>query len=422
MRNRLLIFPILWFCAALLNGVCVAEEQAEVAWPSNERLDLENGDALEFVLKLPKTIWASAPEAALPNVALFFDALPAAGRVLVAPSVHAGEWIVQARDLRIPEAQTRALRVAWSFAKAGGAAANSEIQFQGKLRLGHTPIDVVLLIDGSGSMAQSDPKSRRVDATRAFLETARQSSAIGRIGIVHFDFKSETLIGMTPVTGNFDSALTRIHADGGTDIDLAIKHCLNLLGAQPDGAAIILFTDGQQDPGVYSNSHREAVKAGVTIHTMALGKDADRKVLKLISSETGGSFADAESDNDISAAYSAIVRRLTRLHVLQSGSINEEREARAPVDPSCRAVQVDVVADGKGVLQLELPKMAPWSSGETAGIQHFIEQPPPGALDLKWTAKEALGLNPPTPSPAIPRCFRFGCARIRSRPHRWNWT
>ena len=245
-----------------------------------------------------------------------------------------------------------------------------------------------MLIDGSGSMAQSDAKRRRVDATRAFLATARQSAAIGRIGIVQFDFKAETLIGMTPVNGNFDSALTQIHADGGTDIDLAIKHCLALLGAQPDGAAIILFTDGQQDPGVYSNSHREAIKAGVTIHTMALGKDADRKVLKLISSETGGSFADAESDNDISAAYSAIVRRLTRLRVLQSGSF-KEGVAQAPVDPSCRAVQVDLVSDGRGILDLTLPKTAPWSSGETNGIQHFIEQPQPGPLEMKWTAKDA---------------------------------
>ena len=133
-RKRLLLFSVLCFSAALLNGTHAAENQGEVAWPSQERLDLENGDALEFVLKLPKLIWAGAPEATLPGVTVFFDKQPAAGRVLVAPSVHAGEWIVQARDLRVSDAQD--LRVVWTFPKAG-APAEGEIRFPGKLRLGH---------------------------------------------------------------------------------------------------------------------------------------------------------------------------------------------------------------------------------------------------------------------------------------------
>ena len=121
---------------------------------------------------------------------------------------------------------------------------------------------------------------------------------------------------------------------------------------------------------------------------MALGKDAERKVLTRISAETGGSYADAESDNDISAAYASIVRRLTRLRVLQSG-LFANGAAQAPIDPSCLAGSVDLVSDGKGILQLDLPHTPHWSSGETAGTQHFIEHPAPGPLSLKWEAKDA---------------------------------
>ena len=54
------------------------------------------------------------------------------------------------------------------------------------------------------------------------------------------------------------------------------------------------------------NAHLEAQKAGVAIHTMTLGAEADRKLLKRIAEETGGSYATESGTVDARACGGAV--------------------------------------------------------------------------------------------------------------------
>lgn len=397
---------LLAFSACLLAHVFAADIPADrsngatIEWPASGALSFRDGDTLEFALRLPTSIVANAPDDALPTIGVWFlesgtkeipkDA-PQNGRALTLRSARTNEWIVQVRGFKPPKENAALdLHVRWSFTTSDASLASGEVRYQGSVVFGTKPIDIVMLMDGSWSMELSDPKRKRVAAVRDLIATARNSAAIGRIAIVQFDTKSKTLIPLTPVTENFDKAIASINTDGMTDIDGGIRHALSVIEPERrNGAAIVLFTDGVQEPGEYRNAHAEAQKAGVAIHTMTLGADADRKLLKRVAEETGGSYADAEKDNDISSAYAAIVGRLTSLRTITVGSFNTAATSiSVPVDRTCSALSLTTVSDKPGVLNVLLPDDKKWSSGEASNPQSFIEKPATGAWSATWAAKD----------------------------------
>ena len=91
------------------------------------------------------------------------------------------------------------------------------------------PIDLVLAIDSSASMKETDPSKKRLDAARSFI--SKLDPTRDRIWIVSFDDDVDFSI---PPTDNFAMimiAIGRVDSDDGTNLDGRLAESIDLLAA-----------------------------------------------------------------------------------------------------------------------------------------------------------------------------------------------
>lgn len=385
MRNGIVASLVLCLVvAAACPRISRAEDASALRLPDG-RVALEPDDTLEFVLS------AKANPQHPPLVSAWL--LPAGSekpatnaepvtRAFVAPSPKPGEWLVHVRGLKATRG-TWDLYVRWSpHPNDPDAATGSrgDVRLNGAVSIKAEAADVVLLMDGSLSMGRTDPQRLRVAAAREFIEQARKSGSVGRIAIVQFDSKSRTVATLTNVNENFEGALEQIDERGETDIDGGIRHSLPLLS---EAGAIVLLTDGKQEPGVYRNAHAEAKKAGIAIHALALGREADRELLKRIASETGGTYSDAAKDRDLALAYAAIASRIARVRTILSVE-NAAQPTAIPVDGACRSLAISIGGEQSGTLTVAGPRAENWSSPAQPAPSYFKDAPATGAWTATW--------------------------------------
>lgn len=166
------------------------------------------------------------------------------------------------------------------------------------------PLDIVLVLDQSGSMANSfgggGSGSRRAalqEAAENFINATEQSnqgldqSQQHRISIVTFDSYSRVSRGWTYVSGNganqLRSAVDGLSADGATRVDLGMDDANDQLNSARQDAmkVVIVFTDGDPTSG---NSFENEVAAdaintayaikqekGATVYTIGIFSGAN---------------------------------------------------------------------------------------------------------------------------------------------------
>ncbi|MGD0090648.1 MAG: vWA domain-containing protein, partial [Planctomycetota bacterium] len=425
--RSVLISLLIGLCCGCLAGEAGGKSSstAAVSLPTQETVSLGSDDTLEFVLQLPLMprdaaaaqpevrAWMLGPEEQAPAA----DA-PTTARALVWPSPRPGQWLVHLRGITPPPAREGKwdLLVRWKVGQAGKPVlplATQEMAGETRLRscvaFKAEAADAVLLMDGSLSMDVSDPQKLRVEAAREFIAEARLTRSIGRVALIQFDDKSRLILGLTPVTENFEAALEKLDARGETDIDGGIRHALELLTKSSQagtpapqsaaGGSIVLLTDGKQEPGVYGNAHEAARKLGVAVHTLALGRDADRPLLRRIAEETGGTFADAARDRDLSLAYAAIASRIARARTLTVAALASDGAAlKIPVDGSCRSLALGVTSLRAGTLNVQGPAGQAWASPAQLSAHYFVELPAAGQWLADWKPVAGSGpLTPPSP-------------------------
>ena len=81
------------------------------------------------------------------------------------------------------------------------------------------PFDIVLLLDHSGSMSDSDPGSERLVAAKEFIDLAEQADVGISIGLVVF---TDQIIASLPLTTNYNVLRVQINLlgdpNGGTEL------------------------------------------------------------------------------------------------------------------------------------------------------------------------------------------------------------
>jgi hypothetical protein len=164
---------------------------------------------------------------------------------------------------------------------------------------------VVLLIDRSGSMESAE------QAGSAFSTAARAAHSLvslleegDRYGLIAFDVVPHVLrpLGPRDTFLHDSSGLPDLTARGGTDwagaLDLALEW---LIDDEADLRHVVLIGDGRLGPGATGEPTR-AWPDGMTLSTVSVGAEADRKLMKRLASRRGGRHDHVSRPQDLPAA------------------------------------------------------------------------------------------------------------------------
>jgi hypothetical protein len=172
------------------------------------------------------------------------------------------------------------------------------------------PLDVVVLVDSSGSMLLTDPLSLRKEGVRLFVELLEGTD---RVALMSFDSKPTLKVPLAgklekekTVTDPMVNAIAALPTKGEyTDIGLAVEAASELLATTGRANAIksiILLSDGRFDPMPDRGNVESLVKEltettlakiadkGVRVYSLAFSSQADIGLLEKIAQKTGGFF------------------------------------------------------------------------------------------------------------------------------------
>ena len=167
-------------------------------------------------------------------------------------------------------------------------------------------IDMMLLMDTSGSLKQNDPDDYRTAAAIGLIESISPKSDMN-VGVVAFSGESELIQPLTADRGRVTEALRQLKRSGGTNLAAGITAALDELrrNARPESSrVIVLFTDGRSNADKAREAARASQAQGVTIQTMLLGEDLKGGfLLGEIAETTGGGFVWVLDPADLPEAF-----------------------------------------------------------------------------------------------------------------------
>jgi Ca-activated chloride channel family protein len=196
---------------------------------------------------------------------------------------------------------------------------------------------VVLAMDTSGSMVANDVSPTRLGAATAAASIFLKNLPGGfSVGLVPFSSTARVVVSPTQNRQAVRTALSSLHADGGTSIGEAIEQALGALGvggaqagkpARKGGRAILLLSDGASTSGEDpATAAQHARAAGVPVYTIAFGTPdgtvplgpfgnpvavpPDPDTLRSVASTTGGQFFSAASASALKNVYDHIGTRV----------------------------------------------------------------------------------------------------------------
>ena len=250
-----------------------------------------------------------------------------------------------------------------------------------------TPLDIVLLLDSSGSMKGQMTKA--LAATQSFIKSLPANAAIR---VVDFDTKPKLLNGTTKI--EVLKSLKAVKANGATSLNDSILLGLDML-KDSKRPALLVFTDGfdanWNDTGPGSKATKKqalsaVAEAGIPVFTIGFGKNHDRDTLPRIASLSGGQYFPAENQEILREVFALINSNLGNTFEVKYRRPEKSRPSDVPV--------ISYVVDVSGSMETPLPGKNGFRNDKVGELLHdFILGLPDTVLGQVISFDGAIYLN-----------------------------
>ena len=194
------------------------------------------------------------------------------------------------------------------------------------------PLELIVAIDISGSMAPAMPKLKK--AVKEFLGDVPAQDQVTLLG---FNDSIFTLTRKATDPAERMKAVDRLAPWGSTALYDVLLRGVEMLGRQTGRKALVVFTDGE-DQGSHAtidDVERRLQSSDVTLYMIGQGRGVTmeplRKIMERLSMPTGGRALFTDSIDELHAAFADLLDELSNQYLL--GVRADEHEARRCVAP-----------------------------------------------------------------------------------------
>jgi pSer/pThr/pTyr-binding forkhead associated (FHA) protein/Mg-chelatase subunit ChlD len=214
---------------------------------------------------------------------------------------------------------------------------------------GQSVLDIMLVIDNSGSMKKNDPGFLASDvAARSLVEFGEDLY----VGMIIFDAKARIVVNLTPANNivsraNIVSGLDKVNykglfSDSPSAIEMAIYELRNN-GRKNAQKIIILMTDGFVDTGdkqvdlertrwLREDLAEEGARSGIRIFGVSFSDTADFSLFQILAGKTDGEYFRTYNVEDINTIFGRIKQALSEKEapLTAPATVSKETPARIP--------------------------------------------------------------------------------------------
>ena len=213
-----------------------------------------------------------------------------------------------------------------------------------------SPIDVMLVLDNSGSMKKNDPKFLVAEAIKEFISQKNENT---RVGIIIFDGKVQLKVSLTIASfANRETILNSIkeinYQGQYTNFPAAIERAIYELkdnGREDSSKSIIFMTDGIVDTGDTSRDleksrwmrdelSADAADNGIKVFGIAFTEAADFQLIQSISQQTRGEYFRALVAEDLKNVFQQINDVINKASELPISIETEQISTDTPLNNS----------------------------------------------------------------------------------------
>ncbi len=177
-----------------------------------------------------------------------------------------------------------------------------------------TPLSIVMLLDGSGSMAGSTDLVIR--AAKSFITCLKPRD---RMAVITFNDRVDCVTSFTSDKKMLDAAVSQCEARGGTALYDSLLRASEMLKKEKGMKALIILTDGVDEnndgtaPGSthsFKDALEKARESECLIYSIGLGKGVDKSLLSKLSQSTGGRMYLRPKPQELQDTYREIALEL----------------------------------------------------------------------------------------------------------------